>query len=151
MKKNLFVSIWVLVAVVILGSLAYLLVRPTVQVPLVTGPKAEDIFYVTVANKPELGDYLVAPNGMTLYYFTKDEKNKSNCYDTCAKNWPPFSVLKTLKPGQGVADEFATMERTDGLKQVTYRGMPLYFWMKDKLPGDTTGQNVNKVWFVVQP
>jgi len=106
---------------------------------------------VTVANKSELGNYLVAPNGMTLYYFTKDESNKSTCYDACSKNWPPFSVLKTLKPGAGVADQFGTINRTDGLKQITYKGQPLYFWAKDKNVGDTTGQNVNKVWFVVQP
>ncbi len=151
MKKNLFISIWVLAGIVVLGSAVYLFLKPFAQAPLTTSPKAEDVFYATVANKPELGNYLVAPNGMTLYYFTKDEKGKSNCYDACAKNWPPFSVLKTLKPGAGVADEFGVIDRADGLKQVTYKGMPLYFWVKDKIPGDVTGQNFNKVWFVVQP
>ncbi|MCX6779343.1 MAG: hypothetical protein NTU97_03880 [Candidatus Magasanikbacteria bacterium] len=125
--------------------------KPVVKVPVISGSKTEDVFFVTVANKPELGNYLVAPNGMTLYYFTKDEPAKSNCYDTCAKTWPPFSVLKILKPGSAVADKFGVIKRDDGLKQVTYKGQPLYFWSKDKKVGDTTGQNFNKVWFVAQP
>lgn len=149
MKKNLLISIWVLVIIIILGVVAYFAMKPK-SVPM-TGSKAEDVFYVTVANKPDLGNYLVAPNGMTLYHFTNDVMNKSNCSDACAKNWPPFSVLKTIEPGAGVADAFGTINRADGLKQVTYKGVPLYFWSKDKKAGDTTGQNFNKLWFVVNP
>ena len=151
MKKNLLISIWVLVAVVVIAVSAYFLMRPTTKISVVNTPKTEDVFYVTLVNKPDVGNYLVAPNGMTLYYFTKDEASKSNCYDACSKNWPPFSVLKAIEPGQGVADQFSSLQRTDGIKQVVYKGHPLYFWLNDKKAGDTTGQGVNKVWFVAQP
>ena len=44
-----------------------------------------------------------------------------------------------------------TITRSDGTMQVTYNGWPLYYWAQDKAPGDTTGQGVNKVWWVSTP
>lgn len=29
--------------------------------------------------------------------------------------------------------------------------MPLYYWVKDKKPGDVTGDGVNGVWHVAKP
>ena len=97
-----------------------------------------------------VGNVLVGPNGMTLYMFTKDEPNKSNCYDQCATNWPP--LLTDMKPTVGIGTDPAllgTTTRTDGKLQVTYKGLPLYYWVKDTKAGDTTGQGVGKVWWVV--
>jgi len=42
-----------------------------------------------------------------------------------------------------------TTLRSDGKLQVTYNGHPVYFFVGDKASGDTSGQNVGKVWFVV--
>jgi predicted lipoprotein with Yx(FWY)xxD motif len=100
-----------------------------------------------------LGNYLVAPNGMTLYYFTKDTAGASNCYNACATNWPPyvFSPAGSLAGGTGVSGNISTITRTDGAVQLTYNGAPLYFWSKDVKPGDATGQNFGGVWFVVKP
>lgn len=103
-------------------------------------------------SKSPLGDVLVGPNGRTLYMFTKDTKDTSNCYDTCETNWPP--LLTDLPPAAAAgvkSNLLSTTERKDGKMQVTYAGMPLYYWAKDKAPGDMTGQNVGEVWFVVQP
>ena len=36
--------------------------------------------------------------GMTLYTFDDDRKGKSNCYDDCAKGWPPFTAAADAKP-----------------------------------------------------
>jgi len=97
-----------------------------------------------------LGNILTGPNGMTLYMFTKDVPNKSNCYDECATNWPP--LLTGLKPIAGIGTDPAllgTTTRNDGKLQVTYKGLPLYYWVKDSKTGDTTGQGVGKVWWVV--
>jgi predicted lipoprotein with Yx(FWY)xxD motif len=49
------------------------------------------------------------------------------------------------------ASDFSTITRTDGASQATYKGYPLYYWVKDKMRGDVTGQNVGKVWFVIDP
>lgn len=108
---------------------------------------------VALDSSAELGDYLVAYNGMTLYTFANDEPGVSTCADDCATAWPPFTVRPgtALAGGPGVTGELATIERADGTLQVTYDGWPLYFWAEDTAPGDTTGQGVGDVWFVVSP
>jgi predicted lipoprotein with Yx(FWY)xxD motif len=108
---------------------------------------------VRVGGNDALGQFLVGANGMTLYIYTKDEMDKSNCYDQCAINWPPLLVAQGETPtaGDGVTGKLDVIDRTDGTKQVAYNGMPLYYWFKDVVPGDATGQNVGSVWFVQAP
>jgi predicted lipoprotein with Yx(FWY)xxD motif len=108
---------------------------------------------VLLSGNDELGEFLVAANGMTLYTFANDEPGLSNCYDQCAQNWPPLLADEgqTSVAGDGVSGELATTERTDNTLQVTYNGLPLYFWVNDTNPGDTTGHGVGDVWFVAVP
>lgn len=107
---------------------------------------------LTVSQSDELGDFLVDAEGMALYLFTKDTENTSTCYDDCASAWPPVLVDGEATVGEGLdASLLGTTERTDGTVQVTYGGWPLYYWMKDEAPGDTTGQDVGEVWYVVSP
>jgi predicted lipoprotein with Yx(FWY)xxD motif len=103
---------------------------------------------VSVVNKANLGMFLVDSAGMTLYTFTKDSANVSTCYDACATNWPVFYVEKAMPSGDLKATDFGTITRTDGKKQTTYKGMPLYYWAKDMAPGDTNGQGIINAWFV---
>ena len=105
---------------------------------------------VQIATDEEFGDFLVGPDGMTLYIFTNDQPGVTNCYDQCAVNWPPLMLAEgqALTGGAGVIGELGTTERTDGGSQVTYNGWPLYYWVQDSAPGDTTGHLVNDVWFV---
>jgi predicted lipoprotein with Yx(FWY)xxD motif len=112
----------------------------------VVAPATVDIQY-----NQKLGPILVGPKGMTLYMFTKDTENVSNCYDQCATNWPPLLVNSAdeFVPGSIVAGKFDFIARKDGGTQVTYNGMPLYYWKDDKAIGDTTGENVGEVWFTV--
>ena len=44
---------------------------------------------------------------------------------------------------------FGTTARTDGIEQLTVNDQPLYRYAPDAGPGDTTGQAVGGVWFVV--
>ena len=108
---------------------------------------------VQVADSPTLGKILTDGNGMTLYLFTKDTANVTNCYDQCAVNWPPLLVGEGEEPaaGPGLTGKLGTIDRTDGSRQVTYNGIPLYLWIKDTKAGDVTGQGVGDVWFVVHP
>jgi predicted lipoprotein with Yx(FWY)xxD motif len=107
---------------------------------------------VMVKNDPKLGDYLVDAKGMTLYLFTKDTPGVTNCSGGCLKAWPALVAAGDLVAGPGVAGKLDVITRADdGSKQVTYNGYPLYYWAKDKAPGDTTGQGVGGVWFVVPP
>jgi len=109
---------------------------------------------VTVASaETDAGPSLVGPDGLTLYIFTSDTDGTSTCYDDCAALWPPFELDAgaTLEAGDGVTGEIGTTERDDGTTQVTYEGMPLYFYASDAAPGEATGEGVSGVWFIASP
>lgn len=106
---------------------------------------------VTVSKKAGVGGFLVDTKGMTLYSFKKDTPGKSACEGDCVTKWPLyFREAVAAKDGLKAAD-FGTITRADGQKQTTYKGMPLYYFVGDKNPGDTTGQGVKDVWYVVNP
>lgn len=108
-------------------------------------------FTVAVTTHSEHGVILTDGEGTTLYRFTRDEDGQSTCYDDCAEAWPPLTVDDSPTIPEGLPGEFATTERDDGSMQVTYNGMPLYYFQNDEEPGDVSGQGVNDVWFVVNP
>jgi predicted lipoprotein with Yx(FWY)xxD motif len=112
-----------------------------------TGPAA-----VNVGQSATLSSFLVDSKGMTIYLFTKDTPNTSNCYGACATYWPPLLTTGAPLAGTGVtAAMLGTTARTDGSTQVTYNGWPLYYYAGDKAAGDTTGENVKTTWFVISP
>jgi predicted lipoprotein with Yx(FWY)xxD motif len=108
-------------------------------------------YSVTVSTSATLGNYLVDENGMALYWFTKDSVGQSACSGDCLKAWPAFSVDTIIAPSALNPADFGTITRADGTKQTTYKGYPLYYWFKDTKRGDTTGQDVEKVWYVIDP
>ena len=77
--------------------------------------------------------------GMTLYTFDKDTATKSNCNGECATAWPPLMVAAD----GAAAGDWTIVTRDDGTKQWALAGKPLYLWIKDKKPGDATGDGVN--------
>lgn len=91
---------------------------------------------------------LTGANGMALYTFDKDMANsgKSACNGPCATNWPPL-----ITQGGAMPEGYTVVMRDDGNKQVAYKGKPLYFWIKDKQPGDKTGDGFNGVWHLATP
>jgi predicted lipoprotein with Yx(FWY)xxD motif len=106
---------------------------------------------VTVAvTSSDLGEIIVDAEGRTLYVFLNDAQGESVCYDECETNWPPLTGMPDA--GEGVdASLLGTTERDDGSGQVTYDGWPLYYFAADSTPGDSNGQGVGDVWFVVGP
>jgi predicted lipoprotein with Yx(FWY)xxD motif len=107
---------------------------------LAGGIALADHHAVNVAKKDGIGSYLTDIKGMTLYYFKKDTPGKS-AY---------FVDMVAAKDGLD-AKNFGAITRPDGKKQTTYKGMPLYFFADDRAPGDTNGQGVKNVWYVVTP
>lgn len=93
-----------------------------------------------------LGRILVDERGMTLYKWDNDAAGVSNCYDQCAVNWPPFMASADAE----AEGDWTIVDRTDGTKMWAYRGMPLYYWVNDAAPGDTTGDGVGGTWHVVK-
>jgi predicted lipoprotein with Yx(FWY)xxD motif len=93
------------------------------------------------------GKFLTDKDGVALYVFEKDSYLKSNCYGTCALNWPPLTIASGVTPtfGSGVTGSLVYWnKRTDGSIQVTYDGWPLYYY-KDEIgkPGTIKCQNKN--------
>lgn len=88
------------------------------------------------------GKVLVDAEGMSLYIYTLDELGSSSCSGGCAESWPP------AVPAPHVAAEgsFSVITRADGSEQWAYKGRPLYRWIHDGKPGDTTGDGVGGVW-----
>lgn len=93
----------------------------------------------TVGGKEILTD----AKGLTLYTWDKDSAGTSTCYDQCATNWPPVLVDAST----AVTGDFTLVDRKDSpQKVVAYKGLPLYTFIKDKAPGDTTGDGVGGTW-----
>jgi predicted lipoprotein with Yx(FWY)xxD motif len=96
---------------------------------------------------------LVGSSGRTLYLFKADSTMKSACSGACATAWPPLLTSGKPTAGTGLtATELGTITRSGGSKQVTYNGHPLYLFIKDKKPGQTTGQGATAfgaAWFAL--
>ncbi|MDA0988012.1 MAG: DNRLRE domain-containing protein [Chloroflexi bacterium] len=119
---------------------------PTATVPSTTGITLE------TTSRSTLGPLLIDASGNTLYLFTKDERDKSNCSGGCVDRWPLLLTADVPSAGEGVnPDLLGTTSREDGSIQATYNGWPLYYFADDERPGDTNGQDVGGVWFVVSP
>jgi predicted lipoprotein with Yx(FWY)xxD motif len=87
-------------------------------------------------------------NGMTLYEHTTDRVPRSNCTGRCARVWPPL-LSKGMVINTARINGKLTVYKTANGKQVEYNGHPLYTYSGDKAPGQTHGQGVGKVWYVV--
>jgi predicted lipoprotein with Yx(FWY)xxD motif len=79
--------------------------------------------------------------GFTLYSFAPDTPTASKCYGSCAVYWPPVTGTAAASPG--LPGRIATITRTDGSRQLTYNGHPLYTYIGDSAPGEAKGNNLN--------
>lgn len=118
-----------------------------------SSPSPKGTVVVVTKTDATHGTFLVAAtNQMTVYTFAKDTPGVSNCSGGCLKNWPALSVPAgtSIAAGPGIKGQLSTITRAEGLTQVTYNGMPLYFFIKDVAVGDTTGAVVAN-WALVKP
>jgi predicted lipoprotein with Yx(FWY)xxD motif len=112
---------------------------------------------VSTGMAKEVGEVLVDANGMTLYYFEKDQKGsgQSQCSGACAEAWPPLLTEgepKAMSAAQ--SSMLGTIERSDGTTQVTYAGWPLYTFVEDKAPGEDNGTDSKAFgasWYPLHP
>jgi predicted lipoprotein with Yx(FWY)xxD motif len=105
--------------------------------------------------RSHLGRILVDSKGLTLYDFPPDRGTTSVCYGACAALWPPLISHGKPTAGPGArASLLGTTKRKDGKLQVTYGGQPLYYFVSDRKPGQTTGQGIDQFggpWWVISP
>ena len=101
------------------------------------------------------GAFLTTASGRTVYLWAKDGTNMSACSGACAAAWPPVPATGTLTAaGSAKASDLGTITRSDGTKQVTYDGHPLYYFAGDSAAGQTNGQgsdNFGAKWWLVAP
>jgi predicted lipoprotein with Yx(FWY)xxD motif len=122
-----------------------------------SGAKSAAAGAVLVSTKQnKLGTILAAgPKQMTVYMFEGDKGAQSACAGACTHVWPPVSTSGEAKSGGGaMAADLGTTTRSDGTKQVTYKGHPLYLFARDGDKGDAYGQGVNGFgasWYVLSP
>jgi predicted lipoprotein with Yx(FWY)xxD motif len=105
--------------------------------------------------RTKLGVLLVDSKGVTLYDFVKDRGGASACYGACAALWPPLITKGKPRAGHGVrARLLGTTRRKDGTLEVTYARHPLYYYVADRHPGQTTGQGLPQFgapWWALAP
>lgn len=118
-----------------------------------TGPVGAGHVQLALTSKPGIGQYMSDGSGRSLYRFDKDTATPpaSTCAAQCATTWPPVTIAR----GQSIFVDgvdpqlVGFIERADGSCQITIGGWPVYFFSKDKLPGDLLGQGVGGTWFAV--
>jgi predicted lipoprotein with Yx(FWY)xxD motif len=105
--------------------------------------------------KGSAGTYLTGASGRAVYLWVADTNGKSACSGACAAAWPPVLVSGSATAGTGAtAGDLGTTTRSDGSKQVTYKGHPLYYFSGDPSAGTTTGQGSDSFgakWWLVSP
>jgi predicted lipoprotein with Yx(FWY)xxD motif len=102
-----------------------------------------------------LGKTLVDANGRTLYLFAGDRPNLSRLSGAGLSVWPRFVATGPVKASSGaLAPKISTITSPSGVRQVTYNGHPLYYYVGDSTPGSTRGQGLNQfgaLWYVLGP
>ncbi|HEU5354530.1 MAG TPA: hypothetical protein VFU65_08705 [Actinocrinis sp.] len=101
---------------------------------------------IKTASVGQLGTVVVNSQGMTLYRFDADSNNPpaSHCDSSCTKYWPPVLAGSGTPAVQGVsASLLGTVTRSDGTKQITLGGWPLYMYVGDHAAGDANGQGLD--------
>jgi predicted lipoprotein with Yx(FWY)xxD motif len=101
------------------------------------------------------GTFLANSSGHAVYLWTKDGSGMSACSGACAGAWPPVTTTGTVTASGGAkSSDLGTITRSDGTKQVTYDGHPLYFFSGDSGPGMASGQGndgFGAKWWLVSP
>ena len=108
---------------------------------------------VDSASSAKYGTILVDSTGRTLYMLTADTATTSACTGGCVSIWAPLTVMGTPTAGSGLnASLLGTITRSDGSKQVTYNGHPLYTFVPDGGAGHENGEGISSfggTWYVL--
>ena len=122
--------------------------------PASGGASASGATVITTASS-SAGTFLTSGSGRAIYLWAKDTSGMSACTGACASAWPPVTTTGTVTASGGAkSSDLGTITRSDGTKQVTYDGHPLYFFSGDSGPGMASGQGndgFGAKWWLVSP
>lgn len=90
-------------------------------------------------------DILTSKTGMTIYTYDKDSAGKSNCNGPCLAVWPAVPAADAPSADH----DFGSIDRADGIKQLTFKNKPVYYYIQDRKAGDANGDNVGGVWHAI--
>jgi predicted lipoprotein with Yx(FWY)xxD motif len=101
------------------------------------------------------GGTFLTDGGRAVYLWVKDSSGMSGCSGACAGAWPPVTTSGTVTASGGAkASDLGTITRSEGTRQVTYDGHPLYFFAGDSSAGMASGQGSDSFgakWWLVSP
>ena len=146
----------VVVIIIIVGG-AYAAISLSAHSTATTITKSASQGYtVQIGSSASTGNYLENGSGFTLYMFSKDVPGNgtSACTGTCSGAWPPFYATSLNLPSGLNSSSFSTITRSDGSKQTTYNGWPLYYFSSDSSAGSTLGEGANQyggLWYAIPP
>lgn len=103
--------------------------------------KAAKATVVKAASGGQFGKILRTTSGSALYTYSMDTKNHSEVTGALLAAWPPLVVPAGAKPAGNSVAGLGVIKRTNGQEQVTYRGKPLYTFVKD-MGNQVTGQGI---------
>lgn len=155
------IVLYLVIAVILYSAVYYLFLHK--QNPYTNGPQAYQMqtsqpmqkptqamqnSVFKFMNKDKLGMVMTDPKGITLYIFANDKMGISNCTTgKCLQNWPPYTAQSQTGT---LPENISVIKRTDGTMQYAWKGMPLYYFIKDKDSGDSYGNGVSGVWSVIK-
>jgi predicted lipoprotein with Yx(FWY)xxD motif len=152
MKKSYFVLAFLMVGIMLTGAGCN---KPVQNQPVPEQPantqQVSDTTDIKLMTDSKVGEYFTDSKGMTLYIFAKDSVGKSVCEGQCLALWPIFYAENIKVPSSLDKNDFGDITRADGKQMTTYKGWPLYYFIKDQKPGDLMGDGIGNVWHVVSP
>jgi len=135
--RTVFLEDVMMLSKLLLGAVAF----AALTLPAFAAGEPSDLKTMMIDGKTVITD----AKGMTLYTFDNDKAGEpSACSGKCAAAWPPAYA----SAGATASGDFTLVKAADGKDMWAYDGMPLYGWVKDKKPGDTTGDMVGNVWHI---
>jgi predicted lipoprotein with Yx(FWY)xxD motif len=108
--------------------------------------------FLDISQNSQNGNYLVNGDGFSLYVNVADGPGVITCYDDCIKRFIPTSIKlgSNLSINQKLDDNMvASIQRADGINQLTYNKYPLYLFLGDKDPGQINAQGMNNTWYLL--
>jgi predicted lipoprotein with Yx(FWY)xxD motif len=148
----------IVILVVAVVAAYFALIPSTTTTTTTTTTSSSQEYTEEIGNSASIGHYLENGTGFTLYMFGADKPGNgtSACTGPCAATWPPFyaSGLNLPSDLSPLARGFSTITRSDGTKQTTYNGWPLYYYAADKSAGSVTGEGLNQLgglWYAIPP
>jgi predicted lipoprotein with Yx(FWY)xxD motif len=110
---------------------------------------------VITTGSSSAGTVLTNGSGRAVYLWVMDTGDMSQCSGACAGAWPPVTTTGTVTAaGSAKPSDLGTITRSDGTKQVTYDGHPLYYFSGDSGAGTASGQGSDSFgakWWLVAP